>query len=99
LISVKYKRKYLEKCYREKAEAVKRWGPKVGTKYIRHLNLVYAVERIDDLYSLPQLGFHPLKGNRKGQHSIILTRRARLIVKCEGDTIIIIEEVSVGHYE
>lgn len=99
LIIVRYRKRFLEKCYKQKAEAIKRWGPIVGEKYIKHLNLIYAAEKTDDLYHLPQLGFHPLKGDREGQHSIILTRRARLIVKCEADTIIIVEEVSADHYE
>lgn len=99
MITVKYKKKYLEKCYLKKADAVKRWGPIVADKYIKQLNLIYAVEQIDELYLIPQLGFHPLKGDRYGQHAIVLTRRARLIVKCQRNTIIIVEEVNVGHYE
>lgn len=99
MLIVKYKRKSLEKCYRNKNEASKKWGPIVGEKYIKQLSLVYAAETIDDLYSIPQLRFHSLKGDREGQHSIILTNRARLIVECEGNSIIIIQKVSTKHYE
>ena len=99
MITVKYKRKSLEKWYRNRNEARKKWGPIVGEKYIKQLSLVYASETIDDLYSIPQLRFHPLKGDREGQHSIVLTNRARLIVECKSNSIIIIHEVSTKHYE
>ncbi|MCH8124810.1 type II toxin-antitoxin system RelE/ParE family toxin [candidate division KSB1 bacterium] len=99
MITVKFRRIYLEKCYRIKSEAHKKWGPIVGDKYIKQLNLIYATESVKDLYLIPQLRFHPLKGDLEGHHSITLTYRARLIVKCDGDTIILIEKVSTKHYE
>lgn len=99
MLIVKYIRKSLEKCYRNKNETSKKWGSIVGEKYVKQLSLVYAAETIDDLYLIPQLHFHPLKGNREGQHAITLTNRARLIVECKGNLIIIIREVSTRHYE
>jgi len=75
LLIVKYKRKSLEKCYRNKNEASKKWGPIVGEKYIKQLSLVYAAETIDDLYSITQLHFHPLKGDRESQQTLYSTHK------------------------
>ena len=99
MITVKFSKRYLEKCYRIKSEAIKRWGPVIAENYIRRINVLYAVESVDDLYLIPQLHFHPLKGDRRGQYAISLSGRARLIVEIENNTIIIIMEVNTKHYE
>lgn len=99
MLIVKFSKRYLEKCYRKESEAIRRWGVDVGRKYINRVSTLYAVESIDDLYKIPQLKFHPLTGNRKGQYAISLTGRARLIVEFEENQIIIVEEVSPEHYE
>lgn len=99
MVTVKYKRKALEKYNRNKNEANKKWGPIVGEEYIKQLSLVYAAETIDDLFSIPQLRFHLLKGDREGQHAIVLTNRVRLIVECKGNSKVIIHEVSTKHDE
>lgn len=99
MIDVQYKKKYLEKCFRSLSLATKRWGPDIGRKYIKQLSFVYAAEAIQDLYKIPTLRFHPLKGDRKGQYAITLAKRARIIVEVEGNTILIVEEVNTDHYE
>ena len=96
---VEFKKKYLEKCFRNKSEAVKKWGTEVGTKYRKQLLLVYAANSGDDLFHIPQLHFHPLTGDRKGQYSIRLTGRARLIAEINDNTLFIVQEVNTEHYE
>jgi len=98
LLVVKYRRKYLEKCYRKKDEAVKKLSKPIAENYIKRLSLIYSANTIDDLYSFPQLKFHPLKGKLGDKHSIKITNRARLIVTIENDNTIIIEEMT-RHYE
>ena len=94
-MKVKYKKKYLERCFRKKEEGIKRWGKSVAQNYIKRMNIVYAAISVDDLYAFPQLDFHSLKG----KHSIKVTERARLIVMVENKTTIIIENMSTKHYE
>jgi toxin HigB-1 len=96
--NLKFSKRYLEKCYRSKKDAIRRWGTDVGERYINRISTLYAVESINDLYKIPQLSFHPLTGDRKGQYAISLTGRARLIVEIEENQIII-EKVSTDHYE
>lgn len=99
MLTIKFSKRYLEKCYRNKIQAIKRWGPVIGENYIKKVNAIYAVDSVDDLYKIPQLRFHPLTGDRKGQYAISLTGRARVIVEIENNNIIIIEEVNTEHYE
>ena len=63
------------------------------------MEMVFAVNTIEDLYTIPQLKFHPLTGDRDSQHSIKLTDRARLIVECISETKIKIIDVDTTHYE
>ncbi len=90
MLTVKFSKRYLEKCYRKESEAIRRWGVDVGKKYIMRVSILYAVESINDLYKIPQLKFHPLKGDRKGQYAISSTERSRLIIKVKDNQIIII---------
>lgn len=61
--------------------------------------MLKAIQQVADLRSFPSLHYHPLKGERKGQYAISLTKRMRLIFTLEGDgfRIIRVEEVS-KHY-
>jgi len=57
------------------------YGVPVGRKYIQRLNILRAVEKISQLFGFQALRLHPLKGNRAGQYSIILTGNYRMIVE------------------
>ena len=89
----------LERCYRSASMAQREWGPTVGRKYIQRVNTLWAAKDGRDLFALRSLDLHPLKGERKGQFSIHLGERERLIVAFEDDawTIVRVEEVS-KHY-
>jgi proteic killer suppression protein len=78
----------------------------VARRYIERVNILYQAKSVDDLFKIPPLKFHPLKGDRKGQHAMTLHDRTRMIVslrkkKVKGSktrtTVIRVEEVS-EHY-
>jgi plasmid maintenance system killer protein len=96
---VRFAARKLERCYRELALARREWGERVARAYVRRINTLYAARDIRDLFALRALDMHPLKGERKGQYSIRLGDRERLIVTFAGEdlTIVRVEEVS-KHY-
>lgn len=96
---VRFATSRLERCYREIRLAQREWGQKVGRTYIQRINTLWAARNGRDLFILKALAMHPLKGERRGQHSIRLGDRERLIVAFEDDawTIVRVEEVS-KHY-
>jgi toxin HigB-1 len=98
LLSVKFNSKLLQKCFEKKNEAVKKWGIVIAENYIKRIETLQAVEAKEDLYKIPQLNFHPLKGEKKGQFGINLTGKMRMIVSFEdNDTIVNILEVIDYH--
>ena len=99
LMDVIFRTNELRRCYEETARAVRRWGPDVGRTYIRRIRTLYAVIDFHDAYQRPALRLHPLRSSQRGEMSIYLTGRWRLIVT-KGDTeeTVIIEEVS-NHYD
>ena len=78
---------------------VREWGADIARKYVDRINILKAINGLDALRSFPSLRYHPLKGDRKGQHAVTLTGRYRLIFTLRGERmkIIRIEEVS-KHY-
>ena len=99
---IEFRTKKLEKCYKEGRKAEKEWGRTIAHKYVIAVNLIKAVNHPSDLAEFPQFNYEPLRRDRKGQHSLKLGRRARLIftVRRGGKARIArIEEVSKTHYE
>ena len=82
-MDVEFKTSKLKKCYESQRKAVQEWGQEVGTRYIERVNLLKAIEQLDDLQSFPHLRYHMLKGDREGQHAIRLTGFMRLIFTVE----------------
>lgn len=95
-MQVKFRTKQLKRCYESHPDATRRWGATVARRYIQRIDTLYAIETIEDLYRIPPLRFHPLKGNRQGQCVLALTDRLRLIVSF-AKTVVWVEEVS-KHY-
>ena len=89
----------LRRCYEESARAIRRWGPDVGRRYIIRVQMLHAARDFQDAYQRPALRLHSLRGSRRGELSIYLIGRWRLIVT-EGTTpeSVIVEEVS-NHYD
>lgn len=98
-MQVEFAARKLERCYRELTIARREWGERVARAYVRRVDTLYAAKDVRDLFALRALDMHPLKGERKGQYSIRLGDRERLIVTFADEelTIVRIEEVS-KHY-
>jgi proteic killer suppression protein len=99
ILKISFRTKKLQKQYEKSIEAEKAYGQQVARKYILRVNTLKAARNFNELYTLPGLNFHPLKGNRKGEYAIKLTGFWRLIITNDGGTFDIakIEEVS-DHY-
>ncbi len=99
-MEVRFKTNKLQKQYENSKDAIKAYGVDVAKRYIQRVNILKSAKSFDDLYTIPQLKFHQLTGNRNGEFAISLTGFYRLIITKEGDTFDIakIEEVS-KHYD
>ena len=98
-MEVEFRTHRLRSCYVDSSVGAREWGDKVARRYIERVNVLKAAKAADDLYKVAVLRFHPLKGNRQGQHSITLVDRWRMVVTFQDDalTVVRIEEVS-AHY-
>ena len=98
-MEVSYRTRELERCYTESQQATKKWGPDVGRKYITRIKELQAAITLQDIRDSHSLGFHALKGDRRGQSAIKLTGRWRLIIGVDEENgTIVIREVT-NHYE
>ena len=98
-MEVIFRTRQLQLNYEDENRATRQWGEPVGPRYVLRINQILDVENFYQLYGIPSLRLHPLRGARRGELSIYLTGRWRLIVRM-GDTAesIIIEGVS-NHYD
>lgn len=99
-MEVRFKTNKLQKQYENSKDAIKAYGIDVAKRYIQRVNILKSAKSFDDLYTIAQLKFHPLTGDREGEFAISLTGFYRLIITNDGDTFDIakIEEVS-KHYD
>ena len=97
-MEVTFNTNQLRRCYEESARAGRQWGAAVGRKYITRINELYAARNFQQAYGIRSMRLHPLKGSKRGELSIYLTGKWRLIV-VKGDTEerVIVKEVS-NHY-
>lgn len=97
-MEVSFRTNRLRRNYRESARAIREWGASVGRKYVTRINQLYAARDFQEAGNIRSMRLHPLKGSRKGELSIYLTGRWRLIVtRDETEEHVIVEEVS-NHY-
>ena len=98
-MEVKFRTRKLENEYKDSKRAIRAYGQVVATRYVERINIIKSAIDIKQLEQLPAIDCHPLKGDRKGEWSIKLTFRRRLIFTLEGETLEIarINEVS-KHY-
>ena len=98
-MEVSFRANQLRRNYEESARAIRQWGADVGRKYITRINELYAVRDFQEAYNLRSMRLHPLKGSKRGELSIYLTGKWRLIVM-KGDTEedVIVKEVN-NHYD
>lgn len=89
----------MEKCYKDRKRAEKKYGKHVGERYIERVDAIEHVDSMEDLMRLPALRCHPLKGKYEGRHSVSIAGRYRLIFSLKGESpeTVVIEEVS-NHY-
>ena len=79
-MNVTFRNRRLARCYAEISLAIREWGPDVGRRYVRRVDLLRAARSLEDLRANRALDVHPLRGNRAGQHALRLTGRMRLVV-------------------
>ena len=97
-MEVEFRTNSMKSCYDDPRRAVRTWGKQIGERYVRVVSLVMAVRDLQDLYDVPSIRFHPLKGDRKGEYSLRLNVQWRLIVEHdEARKTIIVKEVN-KHY-
>jgi proteic killer suppression protein len=99
-VEIAFRTRKLQRQYEHSADAIRTYGDEVGRKYIARVNLIKQASDIEELWRLPVLRCHPLKGDRAGQWAVTLTGFHRLIFTLEGDRleVAMIEEVS-KHYD
>lgn len=98
-MEVTFRTRKLRHEYEHSRKGVQAYGQAVARRYIERINIIKSATDIEELEKLPKLDCHPLKGDRKGQWSITLIGRVRLIFTLQGENleIVRIEEVS-KHY-
>ena len=80
-MEVRFRTRQLQRCFEKEAQAIKRWGPDVGARYVERVNFILGVEVWSDLFTFAFLAFHPLHHDRERQFAAKLTGRWRLIVE------------------
>jgi len=101
-VIIKFRTNTLRRRYERHRDAQKAWGAPIARKYVQAVDLLKEVDHPSHLAAFRQFAYEPLRDDRKGEHSLQLGRRARLIFTVsEGGAALIarIEEVSVRHYE
>jgi toxin HigB-1 len=94
------KDKKLAKLY-ETGKGTSDYPPEVVTAFQRRMAVIASAASEQDLYGLAALHYEKLQGRRRGQRSIRLHDRWRLIVTIEEDTqgqLMVILEIS-NHYD
>ena len=98
-MEVSFRTNQLRRYYEGSSRAIRQWGADVGRKYITRINQLYAVRDFQEAYHLRSMRLHPLKGSKRGELSIYLTGKWRLIVTKGGtEEDVIVKEVS-NHYD
>lgn len=95
-MNVSFRSRKLARCYADVSLAIREWGPDVGRRYMRRVDLLRAARSVEDLRAHRALDLHPLRGDRAGQHALRITGQMRLIVTFS-DTGARIEEVVDYH--
>ena len=91
----------LRRLYEEADYPCSSLGPDVIRAFRKKVGYLAAAQSELDLYQYKALHFEKLKGKRKGQHSIRLDRRWRLILRIESDAegrLLVVVEM-LNHYE
>jgi len=96
---VEFRTKKLEKQYEKSKQAIKEYGEAVARRYVQRINTIKHTNNFEEVRKLPGFDCHPLHGDRKGEWSITLINRMRLIFTLEGETLEIVQIKEVSkHY-
>ncbi len=87
-----FRSRMLQKTCSKKAEAVKRWGPKMAGKVMQRMMELQASETLADLSRLPPGRCHELTGARKGVFSVDLDHPYRLLFVPDHDPVPTLED-------
>jgi plasmid maintenance system killer protein len=97
-LQVVFGNRTLQRTYEDFDTGCRQYGPVTARKYIGRIEALYAAPNFEAIKRIRAFRAHELKGQRKGEWSITLTRRARLIVVPSADEKAVrVEEVS-RHY-
>ena len=96
-MEVRFASRSLERRYTQGQEAIRAWGPQVGRRYVQRVGVLLEALDVSELHGYRALGFHPLRGNRRGQHALRLTGQMRLIVTVIDERTVRVEEVTDYH--
>lgn len=94
------RRRKFKTYYENHKEAVAEFGTEVAEGYVMAVQTLFDTRNQADLYKVPHLQFHPLKGSRKGQYAMTLAGRWRLVVhfyKLDELTVVNLDEIN-NHY-
>ena len=64
-MEVIFRTRQLQRNYEESYRAVMEWGYDVGRRYIARIQELRAAESFYQLYGIPSLRLHPLRGARE----------------------------------
>ena len=94
---VRFRARSLWRAAEDSGEAVRRWGPHVGPRYVQRVRALQDLGRWSDAFTIRAWRVHPLR-DRRGSHAIVLTGRWRMEVTPDPDANeVMIEEVN-NHY-
>ena len=94
-MEIEFRNKSMKSRYDDPSKAIREWGKQIGERYIRVITHIMAVQDFWELYDVPSLRLHQLKGNRRGDYSLRLNVQMRLIVEHdEARRTVIVKEVS-----
>ena len=78
---VTFRTNRLERCSEDPESALRTWPIGVATNYINAILAIRAARNIHDLYQIRSLQLSRKRGTRKGQFTIRLSNRWRLVLK------------------
>ncbi len=96
-MQVEFASSRLRRAFQSEADAIRLHGEAIGKKYVMAVQLVKQARTIDDLYKIPQLKFHALEGDRKGEYSATLTGNWRIVMTFPDQGVARIEKVEDYH--
>ena len=96
-MDVEFRSRRLQQRYIASADAIRAWGPTVGSRYVERVKALVAAETIKEIRDVRAYDLHRLAGDRAGQYAIRLTGQVRLILTVGDEQRVMVEEVVDYH--